>query len=431
MTLRILSFLSDTDGCYYFRCAVPYRELKRFDVEVTEYCFLPNQPEIEQSQMLLEMISQFDLVIIQRCYLFGIVKTISTVCQFLGKPLIFEVDDDYISLIPSNPAFFAIADDQDLFKRFYEAQQAGNVEVAQELLEPLLESRARGLAAYKELLKLPDWITTSTEELARTIRPYNKNVVVFQNNVEKVFPWRDSFDVRNALYEHEGSYKINVPNTLGLFTIPNFERLNETTVRKIPRIGYTGTPSHASEDWLTINKAINEYHTEHASVNDHALVMLGDPYFYHQIENKNLTFHIPPTTPYEKYMFNLRNIDVMLCPLSPTPFNMSKSDIKLVEAAAWGSCGLAPRFITYTRNFVEEETTLFYSSPEEFKDQLDRLVKDMHLRERLGKNSLDYVASCRLERQHSERRYEFYKSVIAGKKPLSIFESNKETVNAG
>lgn len=429
--MKTLCFVSDFDGCHYFRVNLPFKELRRFGVESTEYCFLPSSLEMNQTNLLLNMISQYDLVIVQRCYLFSIVKSVKTICEFLGKPLIFETDDDYFHLMPNNPAFYAIVDDQELFKKFYQFQQDGNTEETQKLVPALLESRKRGLEGYKEILRMVDWVTVSTEELARTVYPYNKNVIVLQNNVERVYPWRDIMDIKSCLRPIEGNqeqFTIEIPNTLGLWTIPNFESIDEKTVRKIPRIGYTGTQSHAGEDFETVREALNEYHEEHAPRNDHALVMLGDPHFSNCIPNRVMTYGIPPSFPYDKYMFNVRNIDVMLCPLHPNVFNMSKSDIKILEAGCWGSTALAPRYVTYTRNFKEDEHCLFYSNAEEFKDQLDRLVKDYTLRERLGKNLYEYVRDNRLERLHSEKRYEFYKKVIADKKPLDRFEPNKEKV---
>ncbi len=60
-------------------------------------------------------------------------------------------------------------------------------------------------------------------------------------------------------------------------------------------------------------------------------------------------------------MFNIRNIDIGIAPLAPTIFNMSKSDIKAVEYGSWGIPSLLPRYVTYSRNFVEEENCLMYS----------------------------------------------------------------------
>lgn len=351
-----------------------------------------------------------------------------TVCEYLGIPVIFETDDNYFDLLPSNPAFLAVAD-QALFKRYYKLMESGEKEKAQELMPELLESRKKGLEEYKQLLRIVDYVTVSTEELAQTIYPYNKNVVVFENNIERVFPWRDNSNVMGCISRTEdGKTEIEVPETLDLYTIPNFQQTDKM-FRKIPRIGYTGTPSHIGEDFNTIKDSLNAWHSRNAMSNNHFLIALGTPYFYDVIEDKMAAFKIRAQNNYEKYLFNLRNIDVCLAPLFPCIFNQSKSDLKMLECASWrGSTGILPKFITYERHWKHEETCLLYQNSSEFEDCLDRIVKDEPLRKRLGENAFTYVSENRLESQHAEKRYDFYKAVIAGKKVLSTFKPNKVEV---
>lgn len=428
--MRVLSLISDTDGCFFYRVELPFRELKRFGVKADYFCFLPSDPRMDQFNHILNMINNYDLVIIQRCYIYSIVHIVVRACEFLGIPCIFSTDDSYTDLIPSNPAYWAICDNQDLFRRFYEFSRAGQKEEADKLLPDLIASRARGLEGYKQILKEVDWVEVSTEELKRSVYPYNKNVAVFQNNIERVFPWRDSINLQSCIRPAgENRVEVNIPNVLGLYTIPSYNQPAGGGIEYLPRIGYSSTPSHASEDWSTIKDSLNRFHTNHNG--NHLIVLFDDsnrPAFTPALENKDGVFTIFPCQ-YEKYLFNLRNFDIALCPLFPTIFNMSKSDIKLVEAGAWGTAGLAPRFITYSRNWVEEETCLMYSNQEEFYYQLERLVKDHALRNRIGQNAITYVKENRLEYQHSEKRYNFYKQVIESKKRLDFFKPNKEKMN--
>lgn len=375
------------------------------------------------------MVAQFDLVIIQRCYILETVFKIAKVCEFLGKPFIFETDDDYENLLPSNPAYFAVCDDQQLFRQFYEAQKAGKNDEAKEFVPQLMESRQRGLENYKKLLALPDYVTVSTEELKRMVYKYNKNVVVFENNIDRLFPWKDHLDLKNFLIptEQEHYYEIQKGvEVMKFYMTPNHLN-NNGTITHMPRIGYTGTPSHRNEDFETIREPLNQFSRQNKE--NHFFTMIGDPYFYNALEDKSRAFYIEGSQQYEKYMLNVRNIDIMLCPLFPCIFNMSKSDIKLVEAAAWRTPGLAPRFVTYSRNFKDEETCLMYSNGDEFIYQLERLVKDHKLRKTLGDNAFTYVKENRMESQHAEKRYNFYKSVIEGKKPLSIFKPTSSMTN--
>lgn len=432
----MLHYISDTDGCFMMRVKIPFDALKAYGVYNSNYCFLPSDPSMEQMDVLMGMIREFDIVIVQRCYLLPLVERIKTVCEFLGKPLVFEVDDDYASLEPHNPAYYALVEDQELFKKYKaisdSAQAAiyqGDQEKSQELIDqakelvPALEaSRKIGLENYKKLLSIVDFVTVSTEELKRTIYPYNKNVFVFENNIDRVFPWNDGLPINMCMKDVDGKQVIEIPNTLNLFQVPNHHIKDDGGIDPIVRVGYTGTESHRGDDFETIRSAL-DYFME-TNKTGYFITFLGDPWFYQQLKDKSRVFSLPGDG-YDKYMYNVRNIDVMLCPLSPNIFNMSKSDIKLVEAGAWGNPGLAPRFITYSRNWIEEENCLMYGSPEEFVHQLERLVKDHSLRKRLGRAALEYVANFRLELHHSKKRFEFYMNCVKSKKPLVIHEMEK------
>lgn len=436
--LKVLCWISDTSGCFEYRCRIPFDALRAHGVYVSYYCFLPSDPVIPQDQILVDMIKQFDIVIVQRCYILPLVQKVASICEFLGIPLVFETDDNYASLEPHNPAYFAVCDDQTLFKTYMEHReqavrlaQAGKSDESKEesekansLVPSLLESRARGLEQYKELLRLVDWVQVSTEELAQSVRPYNRNVAVFQNNVDRIYPWKDAIPAQ-ACYKKEGDKTfMQIIEQLGLYTVPSYNiHADNKNFDTIVRVGYTGTESHRGPDFETIREGLNEFARNNTKT-PYYYVFLGDPWFYHQLEDQSKVFSLKGSG-YDKYFFNIKNIDVMLCPLTPSLFNMAKSDIKLVEAGAWGIPGLAPRFITYSRNWKEEENCLMYSTQEEFVYQLERLVKDHALRQKLGQAAFDYVASERLEMNHSQKRFDFY-THLAKKKRLDTFKPNKE-----
>lgn len=417
--MRILCVISDVDSCFQFRIRQPLNELKKFGVTYDIYAFMPSEIGEDQTQYLLGFVDQYDLVIIQRLYLLAWIQTFATLCEYLGKPLIYETDDDYQNIIPSNPAYLSIVSNQKLFKEFIDAREKGNEEKAKEILPQLVALRDAGIKEYQKGLTLVDHVTTSTKELADTIYPFNKNVTVFENNVERVFERRDNCNLAQCVTETDqpGEFNIEVPNMLDMWTIPNFAHFKaELPLNKIPRIGYTGTPSHWGEDWDTICKPLNDFHNENVKACNHFLVMIGVGNFYQSIEQKQGVFYIKPTSSYEKYIFNLRNIDIGLCPVYPTIFNQSKSDLKSLEFSSWrGTVPLVPNFITYTRHFKNEENCLVYMNQNEFKEQLERLVKDEPLRKRLGENAFTYVRDNRQEFQHAERRYNFYESVIKEK----------------
>lgn len=419
---------------------MPFRELKaQFGVENTSYCFIPSTSN--QFWDLVEVVKNFDLVIIQRCYNLSSVSVVKAVCEFLGKALVFETDDDYLSLEPDNPAYYAIARDQNIYREYKEASSA---EKKAEILPRLEESRLQGLEDYKQLLRMVDAVTVTNDILARTIYPYNKDVKVLQNNIDRLFPWRDSVDLSKLPTDASG-VRYEIPNIMGFWIVPdhvtetfkgNTSNMNYTSRKDFVRILYSTSPSRRGKDWETVVDTLNDWSL--TTKQEHMIVTIEDVYsdivsigkdaegkdilartgyFFNSLKNKNRAISIPQTS-YDKYMQNYRNGDIALAPLEPTPFNTSRSEIKLLEAAAWKIPGLVPRLQTYSRGFVDGVNCLMYSNEQEFKSQLDKLASSPALRKRLGEAAYEYVATQRLEKFHAAERYEFYKEVISEKKPM-------------
>lgn len=452
--MRVLTIVSDWHGCFEYRCKIPFEGLLQYKVEVVCCHFTPLDIGKDQLETLINAFSHFDLIIVQRCYLLAVMEKIRHACTVLGKPLVFETDDDYLSIIPSNPAYFSIAADQHLFSEYNAFQQKaqnlwqeGKRDEANQMVNKanedyiprLMESRNQGLVDYLEILKMVDGVTTSTQELANTIYPYNKRIGVFQNNVRQPNPFRlhapeDAFISEDPTTGNK-TINLDLLARFGVHTKPShavFTDPKNGAKRAMitPRVGYTCTASHWGEDWNTIHDGINEVAKKYETG------LLGVQPWWIYFEDKNQTpvfsmsqqygrkriTHIPPNN-YNIYNANISNLDIGICPLFPNAFNLSKSDIKAVEYASWGVAPLVPNFRTYTRNFVDGKTCLTYSNEREFVDKLSLLIENHRLRQEIGRNALDYVCEHRLTHleENSLPRYNWYKEIIEDSAPLKIF----------
>lgn len=426
--LKTIVITSDLSGCYQARVRIPLTACEKLGLSWYPICYLPGEVGVDKIKTLINIVAQFDFVIVQRTYIKQLVEIVRAACDFVGVPMIYETDDDYLSLIPSNPCYFALAD-QGMYEKFKHLRDEvarlssqgqpyqEQMDEANSMVPGLLYSRAKGEQDFKDILRMADAVTVSTEELARTIRPYNRNVVVFENCVERITPWRHCVD-EGACVVHspEGQPIVQIPERHGLFTVPNHAFLkrdgNKTELVRTPIIGYTCTPSHLGEDYNTIidplNRALDKLDWRYW------LFLQGDASCGGQFSapissGRKVT---TPASPYDLYLINLVNIQIGLCPLAPTIFNMSKSDIKAVEYGSVGAVPLVPNYVTYTRHWVDGENCLVYKDQAEFEEKLVRLCKENTLRERLAKNALRYVAENRLSSQQAAARMEFYRSVV-------------------
>lgn len=453
--LKILNFISDTGGCYAYRCRIPLDALMQYGVVWQPYTFLPQEINNPNSfEVLCSMVSSYNLVIISRCYLYPVVEKVRQACTLLGVPLVYETDDDYLSLIPSNPSFMCLAR-QDMFTQFTMLQHEANkkaqqgdkigsqdlIKKAQEMVPALMESRKQGVEDYKQILRMVDGVTTSTQELAATIYPYNKNVQVFPNHVQFCYPWR--LEAPESAFIHikdNGEKGVQIVNRLGMFTIPKFAIIDSmfkgnTTqeIRKTPRVGYACTPSHWGEDWDTIKDGLNK--VQKKLTNKAWYVMLGDSdgrFSRSLTEDPGRVLSIP-SSEYEMYRVNQGNFDIALAPLAPTVFNLCKSPIKFLEAKSWGAAALLPHFQTYLRAGKDGDTCLFYRNENEFCEKLELLITNSSLREEIGRNALKDCIENDLSwlEKNSYPRYQYFKSMVDSTPKLRIHVPNKGVVVDG
>jgi glycosyltransferase involved in cell wall biosynthesis len=415
--MKICYFYSDFSGCLQFRVLQPFRALKRFGVDATGYCYLPKYPNQNEFETLVNMVSGYDLIIVQRCYLLEIFQKLRQACDFVGIPLVFETDDDYIHLEPDNPAFAGMIGED--FLKTNPTQQQIN------------EKRQHTLNEYVQIISQADLVTVSTEELKKTLNRFNKNIVVLENQVEQVYEWR-SQDPEHLFIKDGG---VQIMEKFGFVSIPSYYLTPDGKSAVLtPRVGYTGTPTHRGRDWNTIEEG---YKKVIKKLNEKCwFVYIGDPWFnyWHEELKKELREKKPKfgdrnwpisAQPFDMYNLNIRNIDIGMAPVAPTLFNMCKSDLKALELAAWGIPSVLPNYVTYSRHWKHGENCLLYYNAKEFQECMETLINDAQLRMKLGHNALQYVKSSRLESQHAERRYNIYKETIENSTRLKIFKPDR------
>lgn len=423
--MRCLAFLSDFFAPSLLTIVQPWRALVRFGVSLDTVATLPslsNAPGTSE-QALLTQISRYDLIILQRVTMLPIVKMIKNICHLLDKPLVGVFDDNYIHLEHHNPCFFSCSL-SGLPQTYRELINEGRTAEAEALVPALLQDRENGLSELKTSLGLYDLLIVTTEELREAYLPFNKNIVVLKNNIDQTFPERD---MTVETLDEQGRFMIE--SKFGLVTVPGFYYQAPEKLARVLRIGYTGTETHRHDFDTTIKNAWTKLVKKYAA--DKWFVYIGDPYFaetsYYAENTRKI--HIPAAA-YETYRLNLRNLDIGIAPLSPTPFNMSKSDLKVMEYASWGIPSVAPDYVTYSRFWKHGENILLYKNETEFIECVEALMNNPALRERLGRNALEYVTKYRTEAVNAEERYLVLKNLVDSKlKFKTITPLKKELIN--
>jgi glycosyltransferase involved in cell wall biosynthesis len=222
-------------------------------------------------------------------------------------------------------------------------------------------------------------VQVSTPEIAEVIKPYNPNVRVFPNALE-VMPQE-----RNV---------VATKNHLKLF----FGALNR------------------ENDWLPLIETLNDVFR--ADPVFWSISVVHDRRFYDSIDLPESKKSFTSLCDYRQYLDVMSQCDIALMPLSDTPFNRMKSDLKAIEAGAHGLALLASN-IVYSKSIADGVTGAIFEDPDQMKMHLQSWRKDPSQVSRLGLAAREWVSSNRLAAHQVGDRYAWYQSLCDRKELLN------------
>lgn len=266
-----------------------------------------------------------DVILLQRMMHKGIAENIP-LAQAYGQKIINDVDDWFWGLSTANHAFHVNHPKNKPTENIY---------------------------TYKTSLHRSDLITVSTPYLADRFRSMGiKNIEVVKNTVD----------------------------------VSRFKP-KEHTDSNVPQVGWVGSTNHRSNDLETLrgilvpmarSGKITLYHGGHIKDADT---------FASRIGAKDDEVITAPICPHDEYP-NLLTMDIGIVPLSDTPFNRAKSDIKGLEYAAAGVPFIAQNLDAYVElqkdlevGRVAKNASKWIKNIEELRDPRVRAEEGARIRE--------------------------------------------------
>ena len=152
--------------------------------------------------------------------------------------------------------------------------------------------------------------------------------------------------------------------------------------------------------------------------------VIHDEGFFQALATRDKTFL--PLCDYSTYLDWLGTSEISLMPLSDTPFNRAKSDLKFIEAGACRVAALASA-IVYTDSIAHGETGLIFQNPEEFHRLFLRLATVPDLALELGNNARRMVIRERMLAGQVAPRIAWYRALWA--KRAALTEALKGRIN--
>jgi glycosyltransferase involved in cell wall biosynthesis len=302
----------------------------------------------------------------------------------VGRPpmaYVVDVDDWFFDCSPFNNSYINTGTENKVFK----LTDDNGTEYTKEYIDGVTKHSVNGhmvtydiernkklLAAKCEHIRKAHAVTCTTEALAAKLRTLNPNVYVLPNAID--------FTLYEALPKKESEI----------------------------RIGYAYSASHLV-DWLDIMPALREYVNKTPFIK---LVLMGEKPTLQGFELNKVECHpyVSIMDGYHKAYSALR-CDIAIMPLFDDSFNACKSPLKALEAAAVKSAILAPH-IVYGNYLIDNSTALLYTSNEEFKVKLSKLVSDKQLRKTLAENAHIYAHTHFDIEKITPLYYEAFKKII-------------------
>jgi glycosyltransferase involved in cell wall biosynthesis len=315
---RIACFLADHDGCGNYRMKNPYRGmiLRGWDVMFTTYA-----PD--------EFIAWPDVIVVQRACADHMLD-VAAKAKALGKKIIYEIDDLFHALHPSNP------------------------------VTPSFAEHPEWLRNMEKLIYQADALTVSTPELLRQYGRFNSNAHI-------------------------------VPNFIDLGLIP--QPILENHTGKI-RIGWGGSATHNHdmlEIVGAVTKVMAIYPNTQLIFMGTDYRGYFPQVAADRMEWFPPTWgHEDVTGDYYK-IINQARLDIALAPISNTTFNKAKSSIKILEAMAWGIVPVASDVEPYHLELHQTKMGFLAKNERDWIKYLSRLIEDPELRLEMGKAGQAYV----------------------------------------
>lgn len=375
--IKILVIPSDKSGCGYFRSVQPHKFIAENYSDLFKIDIMYDFP---QDQPLDKFLQQYDILHIHK-QLDKECKVIS-LAQFLGLKVIVDVDD-YWDLGNDHPMSLSAK------QQNWKAPIIAHVQQA-------------------------DYVTTTTEIFKNTIKPFNKNVLVFPNAID---PTEEQFIPKPTYSDklrfgiicgssHEKDIEIlkgvvaSLPqdvidqmqivlcgfDTRGTVTMIN-PQTNETKTRDIQP---QESVWYRYEQIVTNNyKITSPQHTQFLHM------------FMPQVEypNINESYRRCWTKDISEYATHYNNIDVLLVPLKENKFNAQKSQLKVIECGFFNKAIIAQNFGPYQLDLIpmiekggninENGNALLVDSSKNHKlwaKYITRLVRDRSLVKKLQEN---------------------------------------------
>jgi len=372
--MRLLGCPGGLHACFKYRMEWPWTAMYRQGM-LEDYAFAIQLSAVQAA-------GAFDLVVFQRQH-DDDVYDLMRLLQDMGQPVIFDIDDNALTLPLTNPNYILWGRD---WRKVVTLVNRLTPEGKRKLIErygtcdPLAvaDIARRNFNGLIRNIRQANAVTVTTSHLYNVYRRYNKHVYIIPNQI-RTDEWQNL-----GYEEHPGEVWI----------------------------GWSGGPTHAG-DFHEAAQGLQQVLRRFANVR---LIIMGLPSLKeHYFDGYDRVVALPwmHIDDYRRY---LASWDIILAPIEDNDFNRGKSDIRVLEGllATQGRAAVVASECTYGNTVREAQCGYVAKKRGHWFRHLARLIQDEALRRHLGQQGYHYVLERRLYKQHAHEWYDAYIEVLHG-----------------
>lgn len=367
--IKIAILTYGESGKILYRQNLPFEYIKRTHPEFNIQFFRNvNQTD----QFATAIVNEFDVIVLSghnsntpRAFF-----TILKAARDRGKISIYDVDDLDWEIPKENPV-------QSTFKE---------LKVPEQVIE---------------CMKSALIVTTPSRYLANLISEFNKNVKIFPNALDYEYyywnlPKAEDEWIRIAWAGGSSHlFDLKLIEGLGTWILETFPNTKFLLGGYDTRIASTKQGNMNLLSWADDERCIWEHYKK---------VLFKNNVDWDRVE-------IVPTRKIDIYPIVFKNADILLAPLINNKFNLSKSNLKLLEASARHIPIITSDIKTYSEIITHSINGYLASNINDWKKYLTRLIKDKELRIRIGNKLYEDMKKEHNIKFQAEKRIELIKNV--------------------
>ena len=112
------------------------------------------------------------------------------------------------------------------------------------------------------------------------------------------------------------------------------------------------------------------------------------------------------------YLRFVSTLDIGVCPLEETDFNLGRSDVKFLEYASHGVATIAADLAPYKASISHGHNGLLYGDVPRLTESLVTLLEQPDRRRQIGETARKYVETHRIEQSHAASRLSFMRDCL-------------------